>query len=314
MKPKVILPILAAVTLFSVLSVATIHRRQQSKAEPVGTQTFHVRGQVRSVDVANKVVRITHEEIPDYMPAMTMPLNVKDVGVLAGLQPGDTVMFDLAVTDDDSWIARIEKVAGDEAQPAPKIHFKDLEMERVQAGELMPDFELVDQDGKKIHLKDFRGKAVVLTFIYTRCPLPNFCPLMSKNLSDLESRFSKDFPGKFQLLSVSMDPAFDTSEVLKSYAERYEADTKHWSFATGTEEQIQFLASLTGLTYEWENGLISHDLRTVLIGPDGRMVQVWKSNVWTPYEVHRSVAELLSPGKGSLTGKANTTARTTASK
>lgn len=299
MKSKFILSLLAAATLLSVFGVAVIHRHQQAAAVPtVATQTFHVRGQVRSVDVANKVVRITHEEIPDYMPAMTMPLNVKDTALLNGLTPGDTVMFDLAVTDDDSWISRIEKIAGDGSQPAPEIPLKDREVERVQSGELMPDFELVDQDGKKIRLKDFRGKAVVLTFIYTRCPLPNFCPLMSKNFSVLEARLRKELAGKFQLLSVSMDPDFDTPAVLKNYAGLYDADAEHWSFATGTAEQIQFIASLTGLFYEWENGLISHDLRTVLIGPDGRLAQIWKSNVWTPYEVHRSVAEVLSPVNG----------------
>jgi protein SCO1 len=305
MKPKIILSLLAALTLAAVLSAVLMNRQQTANPPAASVQTFHVRGQIRSVDVANKIVRITHEEIPDYMPAMTMPLNVRDTALLDGLAPGDTVMFDLAVTEDDSWIARIEKIEGDGSQPAPEIALKDRETERVQSGELMPDFELVDQDGKRIQLRDFRGKAVVLTFIYTRCPLPNYCPLMSKNFSDLEQRLKKDFAGKFQLLSVSMDPDFDTPEVLKNYAERYDADTAHWSFATGTAEQIQFLASLTGLYYEWENGLISHDLRTVLIGPDGRMVQIWKSNVWTPYEIHRSVADVLSPGKGNVTGKAN---------
>ena len=302
MKPKVILAILGSLTAVAVLSAIAIARQHQLKGSVTAqTQTFHVRGQIRSVDVANKIIRITHEEIPGYMSAMTMPLNVKDAALLNGLAAGDSVTFDLAVTADDSWIARIEKKSsGDGFQPTQEASLAERETERVQVGELMPDFKLADQDGKMIHLSDFRGKAVVLTFIYTRCPLPNFCPLMSKNFSELEQRLSKEFPDKFHLLSITMDAAFDRPEVLKEYARRYNADTKHWSFATGDAEQIQFVANLTGLYYVWEGGLISHDLRTVLIGPDGRLAQVWKSNVWTPYEVQRFVGETLSPEKSRL--------------
>ena len=178
----------------------------------------------------------------------------------------------------------------------------DREAERVQVGEIVPDFKLTDQNGRVIHLNDFRGKAVVLTFIYTRCPLPNFCPLMSKNFSQLEERLSKEFTNRYQLLSISMDPDFDTPEVLKEYAARYHASAKDWTFATGDAEQIKFVAGLTGLYYVKENGLISHDLRTALIGPDGRLVHLWKSNVWTPYEVQRMVRETLT-GEKHMAGR-----------
>ncbi|MGN6553629.1 MAG: SCO family protein, partial [Verrucomicrobiota bacterium] len=141
-----------------------------------------------------------------------------------------------------------------------------------------------------------RGKAVLLTFIYTRCPLPNFCPLMSKNFSQLEKRLSAEFTNRFQLLSVSMDPEFDRPAVLKEYASRYEANEKDWTFATGDAGQIEFVAGLMGLYYVRENGLISHDLRTALISPEGRLMHLWKSNVWTPYEVQRMVRETLAGG------------------
>jgi len=142
-----------------------------------------------------------------------------------------------------------------------------------------------------VHLSDFRGKAVVLTFIYTRCPLPNFCPLMSKNFQALQERLSKAFPGKYHLLSVSIDPKFDTPEILKGYSALYHADTQSWNFVTGTEEQINEVASYFGLVHEQESGTISHNLRIVLISPDGHLVYLWKSNVWTPYEVHRMIEE-----------------------
>jgi protein SCO1/2 len=117
---------------------------------------------------------------------------------------------------------------------------------------------------------------------------------MSKNFADLEQRLNKEFPGQFHLLSLSLDPEFDRPEVLKDYAARYKADPKDWSFVVADPDSLNLVAGLMGLYFEKQNGLISHDLRTALIGPDGRLVQLWKSNVWTPYEVQRSVREALT--------------------
>lgn len=307
MKPKTVLIALCALTSLTVLSAVALHyRNQPSKSVASPTKTFEVRGQIRSLDAANKTVRITHEEIPGYMPAMTMPFTVKDAALLSGLSAGDGVQFQLAVTDDDSWIAHIEKIAGESANgshtaDSSNSSLQDREAERVQVGEVVPDFKLVNQDGHSVHLSDFHGKAVVLTFIYTRCPLPNFCPLMSKNFADLEKRLSEEFAGRYQLLSISMDSEFDTPLVLKAYASRYGANPKDWTFATGDAGQVETVARLMGLYYVKENGLISHELRTALIGPDGRLVHLWKSNVWTPYEVQRFVRETLTGAKDMAT-------------
>jgi protein SCO1 len=300
MKLKIILSALCALTLISVLGVMALHQRNHPvQVALAGPKTFEVRGQVRSLDISSKVVRITHEEIPNYMPAMTMPFSVKEPELLEGLATGDNVQFQLIVTADDSWIAHIQKIPTDVPVESTALSkssdsVEERESERVQIGESVPDFQLVDQDGHSIRLSDYRGKAVVLTFIYTRCPLPNFCPLMSRNFSQLEQRLSSEFTNKYHLLSVSMDFEFDTPEVLKAYGARYQADSKDWTFATGNEEQIRSVAGLMGLYYAKENGLISHDLRTALIGPDGRLVQLWKSNVWTPYEAQRMVRETIS--------------------
>jgi protein SCO1 len=308
MKPKIVLITLCALTSLAVLSTVALHyRNQPTESVASATKTFEVRGQIRGLDVANKTVRITHEEIPDYMPAMTMPFTVKDTALLNALSAGDSVQFQLAVTDDDSWIAHIEKIAGDSANASPvadssNASLQDREADRVQVGEVVPDFKLVNQDGHPVHLSDFRGKAVLLTFIYTRCPLPNFCPLMSRNFAELEKRLSKEFAGNYQLLSISMDSEFDTPLVLKQYARRYNANAQDWTFATGDAGQIEAVARLMGLYYVKENGLISHDLRTALIGPDGRLVHLWKSNVWTPYEVQRFVRETLTGAK-DMAGK-----------
>ena len=299
MKPKVILTTLCALSLVAVLSAVVLSRRGQTNSPiPAGAQTFEVLGQVRVLDLPAKTIRIAHEEIPDYMPAMTMPFSVKDVAQLKGLAAGDNVQFQLVVTANDSWVSRITRVSSETSQPiavAPNAEnsLQDRESDRIQTGQAVPDFKLINQNNQPIRLSDFRGKAVVLTFIYTRCPIPNFCPLMSKNFSELQGRLEKEFSGKYQLISVTMDPKFDRPEILKEYASRYGADEKRWSFATGDEEQINFVAGLMGLFHEPENGLISHDLRTALISPDGRLVHLWKSNVWTPYEIQRRVGETL---------------------
>jgi protein SCO1/2 len=299
MKPKIVFALICAFTLAAALSAFILGHRNSSSARSTAlVQTFEVKGQVRGIDQVEKTIRIAHEEIPNYMPAMTMSLPVKDATLLRDLRSGDSVQFELLVTSDDSWIARIEKVPSDAtatqtvAKATPSLG--ELETERIHTGEVVPDFKLTNQDGRPIHLSDFRGKAVVLTFIYTRCPLPNFCPLISKNFAELQQRLSKEFPNKYQLLTITMDPEFDRPEVLKEYAARYEANPRDWTFATGDTATINFVAGLLGLYFERENGLISHDLRTALIGQDGRLVHLWKSNVWTPYEVQRRVRENLT--------------------
>jgi protein SCO1/2 len=298
MNTRVIILSLCGATVLAVLSALAINRQTLAiQARATRQRTFEVRGVVRGVDAASGTVRIQHEEIPGYMPAMTMPLTVRDRALLDGLTAGAVVRFTLAVTATDSWIARLDRIAGEPADAGSNETTESVsarDAQRLQAGETVPDFTLLDQENKPFRIRDFRGKAVVLTFIYTRCPLPNFCPAMSKNFAALQERLEKEFPGRYRLLSVSIDPGFDRPEVLKHYAARYDAKEGAWTFATGTAEQVDAVAAMMGLTYEPQNGMIAHDLRTALIGPDGRLVQVWKSNVWTPYEVQRRVRETLT--------------------
>jgi len=298
MKTRTVLLSAGVFVFLGLLAVVSITRRHTSTPANE-TKIFQVRGRVLAIDATEHTIRIAHEEIPNYMPAMTMRLGVKDLTLLGQVAAGDSVQFELRVTNDDSWIAQIEKIPSEPslsqvtaATNSPSL--QELEANQLRAGELVPDFALVNQNGQATHLKDFRGKAVLLTFIYTRCPLPNFCPLMSKNFAELEQRLSKEFPNQYHLLSISMDPEFDRPEVLKAYATRYATNSADWSFATGDAGSIRFVADLLGLYFQKENGLISHDLRTALIGPDGRLVHLWKSNVWTPYEVQRRVRETLT--------------------
>lgn len=303
MKTKSILILWSVAALLCISAAVILHCQNVAKtadanAQP-GRQVFQVKGVVRGLDVPAKTIRITHEEIPDYMPAMTMPFSITEAKLLEGLAAGDAVRFRFVVTEDDSWIDQIEKTGAGTARFAESVVESSgpHETDRVQTGERVPEFTLTNQDGKRVQLSDYKGKAVVLTFIYTRCPIPNFCPRMSNNFAELQQRLRDEFGAKAQLLSITMDPEFDTPAVLKDYATRYDADHATWTFATGTREQTDYAGSLFGLIQESVGGLINHDLRTVLISPEGRMVHLWKSNVWTPYEVQRMVRETLTQSK-----------------
>jgi protein SCO1/2 len=267
--------------------------------KPMQEQRFYVRGEIRDIDAELRQIRIKHEEIPNYMAAMTMPFDVRDTALLRNLKTGDQVGFELVVTKEDSWIASIQKLseandatAGDASQPAAR------EIARVQIGQVVPNFTIVDQNHRNVSLTDFRGQVVLVTFIYTRCPLPNFCPLMSKNFASLQERFEKEFPGKFRLLSVSIDPEFDQPDVLKTYGSKYSKNDDSWTFGSSRNPSGDSPCDLFGLIQERSGGLINHDLRTALIGPDGRLIHIWKSNVWTPYEVQRRVEELFANNSG----------------
>ncbi len=304
MKTKTTLALLSLVTLAAITGAVWVahqtHAPAQVAPSAADRQTFEVKGLVRSLEADGTTVHIEHEEIPGYMPSMTMPFTVKDPTELRGLKAGDAVKFRLVVTKDDSWIAdlaKLDQAPADLAKPASAAPAEASAADPVAIGSPVPDFTLTDQNGAPVHLRDFRGQAVLVTFIYTRCPLPNYCPLMSMNFASLQARLSQEFPGKFHLLSVSFDPAFDTPQVLKDYAARYNRDEKTWTFACGTPAQVDRVAGLFGLLYKPEGGVITHDLRTALISPEGRLVHIWRSNVWTPFEVQRRVRETMLPAQ-----------------
>lgn len=300
MKLKLIISSLCGLTALGVIAAVALHWRLGATPScapiPPHVRELEVMGQIRALESDGKTVVIAHEEIPDFMPAMTMPFEVKDPRLLRGLAPGDRVRFSLAVTRDNSWISRIEKLGSatnpmEQAANVPPAS----EAPRLHPGDAVPDFTLIDQRGRPWRLRDFRGQAVLMTFIYTRCPLPNFCPLMSKNFAALQEQLGRDLKGRFHLLSVSFDSEHDTPAVLRQYASVFSHDESTWSFACGTPAQVEFVTGLFGLVHLPEGGAITHDLRTALIGPDGKLVHVWRSNVWTPEEVASWVRELLVP-------------------
>jgi protein SCO1/2 len=252
-------------------------------------QRFDLQGKVVAVDKSQGTVTVAHEEIPGYMAAMTMSYPLKDAWAFNILKPGQSIRATLVVTSNDVWLEGI--VVTEEAKPqstssAPK------QFGRTVLGEEVPDFQLINQDGKRIHLHQYRGKVLLLTFIYTRCPLPDYCPLMSKNFAKILDTVSRDQPlsATTQLLSISLDPEYDKPAVLRAYGLIYVAKSSrspfaHWEFASGTPEQVRKVAEFFGLKYWSEGGQIVHELVTALIGPDGKVSKLYPGNDWQPADV-----------------------------
>ncbi len=264
-------------------------------------RTFEVRGRVAGFSTDRNSVIISHEDIPGYMKAMTMPFAVRDTSQLTSLKVGDPVGFTLHVSTNDAWITDIHNV------PDSLVHADSSEsamMGRVDGtgdnkqlhnGDLLPDLKLTNQDGKKINTHDFRKKVLVLTFFYTSCPLPNYCPLMSNNFKEAETTLVKAYGEKVHLLSISFDTQTDTPDVLKKYGERYDAQFKYWSFASGSVDEIGKLTSAFGVFYQPAKGLFTHNLRTVVIDPNGRVRKIFPGNDWTPEDLVREIAAAATP-------------------
>lgn len=265
-------------------------------------QTHEVRGRVAGFSDDARTVIVEHEAVPGYMPAMTMPFTAGTAQELSGLRVGDAIAFTLAVSRDSAWIYDVQPLPDDalpahpagDAPPRPSVGTADVPL--LQAGDQVPAFRLTSQDGEPVRSADYRGKALVVTFIYTRCPLPNYCPLMSEQFAALQPRLKQRFGERARLLSISFDPKHDTPAVLRRYARRYIDSTAAvpWTFATGTEEEIGRVTSLFGVfTSDGPGGEIQHNLTTAVIGPEGRVERIWRGNDWTPQEVMDAVASAL---------------------
>ena len=266
----------------------TTAQTSQTKQASAGRQVYKTRGVVKEI-VSPERARIAHDEIPGYMPAMTMPLDVKDAKELAGVKVGDQVSFDMVVTDDDGWIENVKRlgeaplVSGDTNQGVriSRTHVVDP----VSVGDVMPDYPFVTEEGKAIKLSDFKGKAVGLTFIFTRCPFPTFCPRMTSNFEKAAAELAKDgSPTNWHLLSISFDPEYDTPQRLKEHANRFKRDPAKWNFVTSEKTQIEAMAEQLGLIMAFRNGTIDHNLRTAIIDANGKLHQNFIGNEWEPAE------------------------------
>jgi protein SCO1/2 len=267
-----------------------------TKNKETNLVTFPLRGEVVRIDTAKLTLTVSHQAIPNYMNAMTMPFKVRDRTLLRVLAVGDSIQATLAISRTESWLEQIA-VVGKGEMPAPLTPDQMITARVFRTGEIFPDESLLNQDGTTVRLSSFRGKVLALTFIYTRCPLPDFCIRMSNQFARIQKSLKGDgsLNGRWHLLSVSFDPKFDRPPVLKHYAAEYGADFSSWDFVTDGDTSgpvIRRLADGLGLEYSEDEGLIDHNLRTVLIDTEGKLVKVITGNEWNPEEVAAEIRRL----------------------
>ena len=247
---------------------------------------YDLKGKVVAVEPDKHLVTVSHEDIKGYMPGMTMAVTVKSESDLQIIQPNDQITATLVIDGKHSWLEDL--IITQQGVIAPALPGVKIAVE----GDEVPNFKLRNQDNREIHLKDYRGKTLLLTFIYTRCPVPDYCTLMSDNFAQIDRTLGQDpeLYGKTHLLSISIDPEYDTPKVLRSYGAahtgRYQDETfAHWEFAGGTNEQVKEIAQFFGLTYFPEKDQIIHALRTVIIDPQGKVAKIYGGNDWKIDEV-----------------------------
>jgi len=251
---------------------------------------YELRGQILAVKPDTQQLVVRHEDIKGFMPAMTMPYTVEDAALLEGKAPGDLITATLVVGETSAHLSAVTKTghAPIEVPPTqPEVSVFDM----VKEGAAVPDAKLVDEDGTPRPISSYKGHRLVLTFIYTRCPDPEFCVLMNQQFSALQKTIlSTPALADVRLLSISFDPDYDTPTVLKEYAGIQRANPQIWRFATGTKDEIAPLAAKFGVTAT-SNGtpVLIHNLGTAVIDARGNLVKLHSTNQWKPADV---VAEL----------------------
>jgi protein SCO1/2 len=256
-------------------------------------QVFQVKGVVQEIQAVESKAVIRHEEIPDYMPAMTMSLDVKNTNELAGLAPGDEITFDMVVTEDDGWIENIKKtglVTNVTAKPRPSTRLV-RDVEPLSVGDKMPDYTFTNALGEKVSFSDFPGQAHAFTFIFTRCPFPTFCPRMNANFAETFNllKNNPNAPTNWHLFSITIDPDYDTPERLKAYSSYYNPDPQKWDWLTAAMIDIDAITEQVGLVFAFENNTINHNLRTVVVDRTGTIRQIHWGNEWKPEDLAQQI-------------------------
>jgi protein SCO1 len=252
-----------------------------------------VRGLVLKVDAAAGMVTVSHDAVPGYMDAMAMPFAASRPSDLKGVRPGDRIEFRLSVRGGRSTIGGVKILS---AAPADAGLLRSPAASTLVAlNQPIPDFTLVDQDGRRVSLSSLRGKTVAVSFIYTRCPLPDYCPLAMKNLAALRDEFRDRLGKDLVLLTVTFDPKYDTPQKLKEYAKQYGADIAGWRLLTGSAAEVERVCSLFGVESWPEEGMITHTLQTAIIDREGRLVATVEGRGYSTRQLADLVRESLIP-------------------
>ena len=260
---------------------------------------YPVKGQILSVDTAKQEVLVNHENIPGFMAAMTMPYKVKEPELLEGKRSGDLFTATLVVeSTGDAYLSALTTSGNApiaSLSAAPLLTASDL----LKEGDRVPDNVLVDQDKTPRMMVSFRGHRVALTFSYTRCPLPDFCPRVDRNFAEVQKILSQTPDlADVRLVSVTLDPEFDTPEVLKKHAQALQADPARWHLVTGPRDEVLGFAKHFGVTAEAPaapGGMMVHNIRTAVIDAEGRLVKVHSGTSWTPAELVADLKAVPAP-------------------
>lgn len=253
------------------------------------TTNYVVHGVLKAVKSEEHQLVIAHEAIPNFMDAMTMPFRVKDDAILTNVAVGEKITFQLHVTETESWVDDIRSsgtpLPTASRQPVLAKNNLNSEVKTNSAGASqsqnpLRDYKFTNELGQPVSLSDFRGQAIALTFFFTRCPIPEFCPRLSRNFEQVERQLSamENAPTNWHLLSVTFDPERDTPEVLKKYGLTYNYNPAHWSFLTGPKDKIAELARLCDVKFDPENGLFNHNFRTLIIDSSNRLQMVFPTS------------------------------------
>ena len=268
-------------TVFVVLIAATACSRTQP------TKQYELQGQILDVKPDTNEVLVKHGDIPGFMPAMTMPYKVQDSKVLAGKEPGDLITATLVVGETEAHLSKIDKTGHAPIENSGGPEITDSQM--LKTGDPVPDTSLVDENNAARALTSQKGHRVALTFMYTSCPQPDFCPLMDRNFAAVQSEIKKTPAlADVRLISVSFDPAHDTPAVLKTHAKALQADPAIWHFVAPGRDDVKGFAAKFGVIAEPSDespAVLTHNLSTAVIDPDGRLVKIRPGNMWTPADL-----------------------------
>lgn len=269
-----------------------------SKGNSSTVKSYETAGIVEKITDDRRTATINTEKIPDYMDAMTMDYPVQNTNELGGISSGDKIRFTLVVSNDTDWIQNVVRTGHSNSveahNPSLQMNESNKVTAELEAGDLMPDGVLTAEDGREIHFSDFRGRALAFTFFYTRCPLPNYCPLMNRNLADARKLIlsTADAPTNWEFLSISFDPSSDTPSVLANFGTFYRGgDANKWIFASAPTKTLATLAVALDLMVFREGSTISHNLRTVVLDPQGRIYRQFDGNEWTPSDLATAVMQ-----------------------
>jgi protein SCO1/2 len=286
---------LVAVVLLVVAGLSSCHRSAPA------AKRYSFSGRIVSIDTQNQSAIVDGDAIPGFMEAMAMPYTFKPATPLKELSPGDAIVADVVVVpakNDDSvpdyWLENVKIIGHSGGAPAAAANA----MHMPSPGEEVPDFAFTNQSGKVISLKQYRGKVVAITFVYTRCPFPEFCPRMSGNFAEIYKQLTSDPAlANTQLLTVSFDPEHDTPRILRDYGfsvahTQDPAIFSRWQFAVPKTADLPKIADFFALTIKPEAGMITHNLSTTVIGRDGKIVKWYHGGDWRPSDLIKDVSGL----------------------